>query len=222
MLRSSVLKVLALAGLMVLSACARTSGDTDADPGPPSPPPTSVPAEDTGPSASVPPPSGSGDRPDEAPSGGIDPLAGASTADVSVPASNTETALLRAVRSARHEGYDRVVFEFANALPGYRIGYTQRPVLADGSGDEVAVDGAAVVEVAFENALDADLSVEPIVRTYTGPSRIRPATPEVVELVALGGFEAQLRWAIGVRDRVDFRVSTLSGPPRVVIDLRNH
>ena len=161
-------------------------------------------------------------RADEAGPGGIDPLAGASTRTVTVAATNRDTALLRAVRAARHEGYDRIVFEFANVLPGYRVGYATRPVLADGSGAEVAVEGAHVMELVFENALDADLSKESAPRTYTGPDRIRPGTPEVVELVRTGGFEGKLSWVAGLRDRVDFRVTTLSSPPRVVVDVRNH
>lgn len=159
---------------------------------------------------------------DEAGGGGIDPLTGASTATKSVAATNTETALLNAVRAARHEGYDRVVFEFRNVLPGYQIGYVDRPVRADGSGDEVTVAGDHVVVARFENALDADLTQESAPLTYTGPQRFSPGTPEVIELVRTGGSEGVLTWAVGLHDRVDFRVFTLMSPPRVVIDFRNH
>ena len=161
-------------------------------------------------------------KPDEAGPAGIDPLDGASTATVTAPARNQETALLTAVRASRHEGYDRVVFEFASELPGSRIGYIERPVRADGSGDEVQVTGAHVVEARFDNALDADLRQESAPRTYTGPFRFSPNTPVVAELVRTGGFEGVLTWVVGVRDRVDFRVITLASPPRVVIDFRNH
>lgn len=159
---------------------------------------------------------------DEAGGEGIDPLTGATTATKSVAATNTETALLTAVRAARQEGYDRVVFEFRNVLPGYQIGYADRPVLADGSGDEVTVAGDHVVVARFESALDADLNDESAPLTYTGPQRFSPGTPVVAELVRIGGNEGVLTWAVGLRDRVDFRVFTLTSPPRVVIDFRNH
>ena len=42
---------------------------------------------------------------------------------VVVEATNRDTALLTDVRAARHEGYDRVVFEFRNAVPGYDVRY---------------------------------------------------------------------------------------------------
>lgn len=152
----------------------------------------------------------------------IDPLEGATGQPVVEPATNTETALLTAVRAARHEGYDRVVFEFANAVPGYDIRYAGGPVRADGSGARVDVEGGQVVIVRMENALDADLSTPEARMTYTGPQRFAPGTPQVAELVRVGGFEGVLTWAVGLADRVDYRVTTLDGPPRLVVDFRSH
>jgi hypothetical protein len=157
-----------------------------------------------------------------APAAGIDPLAGASTRPVTAAATNRATALLADVRAARHEGYDRVVFEFRNELPGYSVRYVRPPVHADGSGDVVPVDGDFVVEVRMENALDADLSKPSAPLTYTGPRRLAPATPVVAELARTGGFEGVLTWVVGLRDRVGFRVTTLQSPPRLVVDFRNH
>ena len=154
--------------------------------------------------------------------GGIDTMAGAGTKPVVVKASNTSTALLTNIRAARHEGYDRVVFEFANALPGYDVRYVSRPVTEDASGRVIDVGGGFVVRVRMENALDADLSKESAPRTYKGPNRFTPATPEIAELVRSGGFENVLTWVVGLRDRVDFRVATLDAPPRLVVDFRNH
>jgi hypothetical protein len=146
-------------------------------------------------------------------------LGGAATASVAAPATITGTALLTDVRAARHTGYDRVVFAFANGLPGYEVGYAERPVIADGSGDEVDVDGAAVLSVRMEPALDADLSKESAPRTYTGPNRFSPDAVAVIELVRTGGFEAVLAWAVGVDAERPFRVTTFTGPSRLVIDI---
>jgi hypothetical protein len=71
-------------------------------------------------------------------------------------------------------------------------------------------------------ASGVDLSGSQPVETYTGPVRFTPATPVVAEVVRTGDFEAVLSWAVGTHDRVDFRVLTLTGPDRLVIDLRNH
>ncbi len=131
----------------------------------------------------------------------------------------TETALLTDVRVARRPGYDRVVFEFENGIPGYDVRYADRPVTADGSGQEVSVAGGAVLLVRMEPALDADLSQESAPPTYTGPARFSPATAVVVELVRIGGFEAVLTWAIGVDDERPFRVTRVENPARIVIDI---
>jgi hypothetical protein len=155
-------------------------------------------------------------------SSAIDTMSGAGTQPRSVPARSTRTALLTAVRVARHEGYDRVVFQFRTALPGYDIRYATRPVRQDGSGKVVAVQGAYVLRVRMSNALDADLSKPGAPRTYAGAIRISPQTPEIAQVVRTGGFEGVLTWVVGVRDRVDFRVMMLHDPARIVVDLRNH
>lgn len=156
------------------------------------------------------------------PQGGIDTMPNASMRPVHVPATNKETALLTDVRAARHEGFDRLVFQFRNVLPGYDVRYVSRPVRQDGSGRIVAIAGSAVVRIRMENALDADLSQASAPLTYTGPRRFTPGTPEVVELARSGGFEGVLTWVAGLQDPVDFRVTTLAAPPRLIVDFRNH
>ncbi len=155
------------------------------------------------------------------PTGGIDTMPGASTRPIHVPATNQQTALLTDVRAARHEGLDRVVFQLGNALPGYDVRYVSRPVHQDGSGTVVPIAGKHVVQIRMENALDADLTQASAPSTYTGPQRFTPGTPEVVELARAGGFEGVLTWVVGLRDRVDFRVTTLTAPPRLVVDFRS-
>jgi hypothetical protein len=157
-----------------------------------------------------------------APGEGIDPMTDAATTPVVVAAKNKDTALLTAVDAARHEGYDRVVLRFRNALPGYDVRYVPRPVHQDGSGKQVDVAGSFVVQIRMENALDADLGKPSAPLTYRGPMRFNPGTPEISELVRTGGFEGVLTWVAGLRDRVDFRVTTLREPPRLVVDFRNH
>jgi hypothetical protein len=153
----------------------------------------------------------------------IDTMPGASTRPVSSLSTNASTALLRAIRVARHQGYDRVVFEFrSNVLPGHDVRYVVRPVRQDASGRVVAVKGAYVLRVRMSPAFDADQSKAGAPRTYTGSLRISPRMPEVAQLVRTGGFEDVLTWVVGVRDRVGFRVLTLHNPARIVIDLRNH
>ena len=145
---------------------------------------------------------------------------GFSTTPVSVPAVG-EPALLGAVRVGGQLGLDRVVFEFTADVPGYKVGYVERPVLEDGSGKEVTVSGAAVLEVRMSPASAAELSASGVRPTYTGPARLRPSgTVVVAEVARVGDFEGQLTWVVGASGRAPFKVSTLDSPPRLVIDVR--
>ena len=147
---------------------------------------------------------------------------GASTAPVSVPAPAIEPTGITAVRAARHEGFDRVVFELDGPLPGYEVRYAEKPVTEDGSGNEVVVDGPFVVTVRMTPASTARLTNDGYEEIYTGPDRIPGPGATVTEVVEIGDFESQATWAVGLADRVDFAVSTLGSPSRLVIDFVNH
>ena len=112
-----------------------------------------------------------------------------------------------------------MVFEFAEDVPGYRIGYIERPVTEDGSGREVAVRGGAVLEAHFEAASAVRMEGESAKETYKGPRRLSVNTTTIVDAVSTGDFEANLNWAVGVVDRRPFTVTTLTAPSRVVIDI---
>lgn len=149
-------------------------------------------------------------------------LPGASTAPVSTPEGVNGpglTALLRDVRTGRHEGYERVVFEFVNdRVPGYSVQYVERPVIADPSGDEVSVTGDAILSVRLSWASGYDLTGD-LGQVYIGSQRLSVGYPAVQEVVETGDFEAVLNWVIGVRTRPAFKVTTLTNPARVVIDI---
>ena len=68
-------------------------------------------------------------------------LPGAGTADVSqAPTGNV--AHLATGRLAGQDGFDRLVLEFADRVPGYTVGYRPLPAHADASGAEIALPGA--------------------------------------------------------------------------------
>lgn len=133
---------------------------------------------------------------------------GGGFATTTVSTTAGERGLLAEVEATHAGAVDRVTFTFEDAVPPYRVGYVDRPLIQDGSGDEVTVDGAAVLGVHFEPASGFDLSGEGR-QVYRGPDRLDLATTVVLDVVRVGDFEANLDWAIGVDGAtVPFRVRT--------------
>lgn len=125
-----------------------------------------------------------------------------------------------AVRVARQDGYDRVVFELAGDEPGqagWRVEYVDDP-RAQGSGDPVAVDGEAALSVLITGTgYPMDTGQEEVAGDPALPGDL-----EVVEDVALGAvFEGQYEAFIGTTGRQPFRVFRLGDPERVVVDVRS-
>jgi hypothetical protein len=157
---------------------------------------------------------------------GIDPLEGAGTTMVVGTTTANSTALLERLAVGRHEGYDRVVFQLrGEGLPGYRVSYVDPPLKEDGSGNPVDIAGKAFVVVRMEPASGFDLNTGEGVLVYKGPRRLEGSnagTSVVKEVVRTGDFEAVLTWAIGLEEKVDFRVTTAASPSRLIVDFRNH
>jgi hypothetical protein len=141
-------------------------------------------------------------------------LAAVVLALAAAPAGAQESPTLVDVRAGRHPGFGRVVFEFRGAVPEHRIDYVDQ-LVQDGSGNPVAVAGAADLEVVFEGANAHDVDGTPTV----SPRRFSPGLPAVKELAQVGDFEAVVSYGIGVDSERPITVSTLSGPSRLVVDV---
>ena len=133
---------------------------------------------------------------------------------VAAPAGAQSAPTLTDVRAARHAGFDRVVFEFRGAVPRHRIAYVDQ-LVQDGSGKPVSVAGAADLEVVFQGANAHDEDGTPTV----SPRRFLTGLPAVKEVAQVGDFEAVVSYGIGVDRRRALKVTTLSGPSRLVIDV---
>jgi hypothetical protein len=152
-----------------------------------------------------------------------DNLDGASTATVVKDSESEQTALLEAAGMSSHPTYDRIVFTFRNALPGYRVGYIEKPVTEDGSGKKVNISGDAVLSIRMEPASGFDVNTGEGVMVYKGPKEIgnvETGTKVISELVRTGDFEAVLTWAAGLPEQLPFRVTTDLNPPRLIVDVK--
>jgi hypothetical protein len=120
------------------------------------------------------------------------------------------------VRTGRHNGYDRVLFTFRGALPGWRVGYVPA-VRADGSGRMLALRGGTYLAVAFTPARAHDAR-----GTATFAARtLSPDYPTLRQVRLAGDFEGRVAFGLGLDGRTGFRVTELTGPARVAVDLRS-
>lgn len=123
-------------------------------------------------------------------------------------------ALLRSVRSGRHEGYDRIVFEFEDHLPEYTIRYMQDPT-ACGSGHRVDAGAAAALEVDLRPAAAHDDQGQPTITERVSS----PGLPALRTARITCDFEAIVTWVLGLDRRTPIRALELGSPPRLVVDI---
>ena len=127
------------------------------------------------------------------------------------PARASGTATLEHVRVARHQSFDRVVFEFSGETPAWSAGYEPR-IVQDPSGQIATVAGRAFLHVVFHGTrVDRAATGRPIVRT--------PRFPMLLQIKEAGDFEGVVSFGVGVRRRTGFRAIHLSSPGRIVLDL---
>ncbi|MEX1022306.1 MAG: LysM peptidoglycan-binding domain-containing protein [Dehalococcoidia bacterium] len=127
------------------------------------------------------------------------------------------------VRIAQHQGFDRIVFEFADewenitvsdGVPGFTVGYVAS---ADecGSGFGVSTEGSSMLRVNFPRAYVYD----PNTGESTVPTEFTEDHQVVLQAQEICGFEGQSTWILGVDGVQAYRISELSTPTRLVIDV---
>jgi hypothetical protein len=123
------------------------------------------------------------------------------------------------VRVGHHEGFDRVVWEFpGSGRPSYQVHYVDTP-LGDGSGDPVPVRGDAFVEVLI-TTVGVPAAGTP--RPPDAPASALAGTVIAEAMAIYGGFEGYGQAFIGVRgEQRPLRVTTLTNPTRLVVDVHN-
>ncbi|MGY1843406.1 AMIN-like domain-containing (lipo)protein [Modestobacter sp. SYSU DS0875] len=137
------------------------------------------------------------------------------TAAASGDPAGAEGLTATAVRIGDHEGFERVVFELAGTgTPGWRVEYVDQPT-SQGKGAPVDVPGEAYLQVILTGtSYPYETGAEEL-----APGSVGSGTGPVEGVVYDGTFEGQsLAW-IGTSGRLPFRVSALSDPSRLVVDV---
>ena len=127
-------------------------------------------------------------------------------------------AVLKQVRTAGHEGYDRTVFEFEGAeMPGYHVEYIDKPVRGCGSGNPVNLKGDGWLEIKFSPANAHTEEGKPTIEN-------REQTPNheiIKEIKSTCDFEADVTWVLGVSSPNKYRVLELKNPTRLAVDIKH-
>ena len=137
---------------------------------------------------------------------------------IEVRPESPETAFLTDVRTAEQDGFDRVVFEFEGGSTGYLIEYVEPPIKEDPSDLPIDIAGNAFLRVVFLSGTGVDLMGEEV-RITCCSSEFATGLPSLVDLQNAGDFEATMTWVFGLSEEVDFGVSELQDPYRIVIDV---
>lgn len=121
------------------------------------------------------------------------------------------------IRTGRHDGYDRVVFEVdGTGTPGWDVRYVDEPA-GQGSGLAIPVEGDATLQVTITGVgYPTDTGIE----EYDGSAPLPGAGTEVVtEVVWDSTFEGTSVAVVGLTEETPFRVYLLEDPTRVVLDV---
>jgi hypothetical protein len=117
-----------------------------------------------------------------------------------------------AVRAAAQSGYDRFVIQFDGPVPQYELhpqpGST---FVQDPSGLPVTLQGSSGLALTLRDASSS---------SYSGPTDLHTNGNVLREARQVGDFEGVVSWALGLSKPACYRVTTLSSPFRLVIDVQ--
>ena len=119
---------------------------------------------------------------------------------------------ITSVAVGRHAGFDRVVFRLNGPTLGYEVRYGSR-LVEDPTGRPLPLAGTAVLTIAMRQT---DWIDSPSPRT-----NVAPGFPGLRQVRFAGEFEAVVSYGIGQATRAGFRVFRLTGPDRIVVDVKH-
>ena len=207
-------RLISLAALVIVSLAAVAAGCGDSND---SASPTSTPPEATATSSTSTTPIATTSGTPETPAATDEPFQGARD-PVEAPAqgSGIPFPVLTDVRTGAHSDYDRITFEFdGSQRPHYRVEYITPPATGCGSGEPATIAGTAILRVQFTPANAHDEQGAPAIDA----TEVTPALTTLLEAEQTCDFEADVQWALGLTQEVDFRVLELDNPPRIAVDV---
>jgi hypothetical protein len=145
------------------------------------------------------------------------------TARMSTAAENRETMYLTDVSLDTADCSEKVTFAFEKQAPGPGFDVSYQPAnvakFEDGSGNPIAVAGAAYLVVKLTPAMTAKIEGDHVAKTYTGPRRLTIGDDSIVrDVVKTGDFEGVVTWVIGLDKQRRFTTDASDSQLVVEID----
>jgi hypothetical protein len=109
-----------------------------------------------------------------------------------------------------HPGFDRVVLTSTAPISSWEVRYVPQ-VTNDPTGAPIPLAGAADILVVVHGT---DWIAHP-----SAQPRLSPGFPALRQVRGAGEFEATLSYGIGQQRKAGYRVFTLTGPDRLVVDV---
>jgi hypothetical protein len=136
---------------------------------------------------------------------------------------NRETMYLTDVSLDAGNCSDQVTFDFEKQAPGPGFDVSYQPAnvakFEDGSGNPIAVAGAAYLVVKLTPAMTAKIEGDHVTKTYTGPRRLDTDDDSIVQdVVKTGDFEGVVTWVIGLDQQRRFTTDASDSQLVVEID----
>lgn len=124
-----------------------------------------------------------------------------------------------AMRSAVHDGFERIVIEHAGTgTPSMLVRYTDDP-MAPGSGADLGIDQNAVLEVVWSGTSSIDdMDVDELMQVNDPITDLNTTAAQSV--VVFPPFEATSNYFIGLDEQRPYAVTILQDPVRLVVDIQ--
>jgi len=123
------------------------------------------------------------------------------------------------LRFARHEGFDRVIFDLKGDIASYYITYSRPPFQSEAGEKTVKVRGQAFVEISLYPVSSSDENIEANDRIVRAQQKLK--LPAIKDVKTVEWFEGELRYVFGLSKRTPYRVYVLADPLRVVVDFKH-
>jgi hypothetical protein len=124
-------------------------------------------------------------------------------------------ALIDAVRTGTHTGYDRLTIEFKNGRTGtiQLIPQGNPQFMTDPKGDTVTLAGKYGLLIKITGADNHT--------AFSGSTDLKtPTFVEILEARNVGDFEGVVQWGVGLTIGACYQATIISNPTRLVIDIR--